>query len=149
MGDTALGIKRMHLGLASMPVTARIVEVDALGRASVTFPGCETPVPARCAAAPTAVPPRDQIVGVEVLIVFEDADARRPLIVGFVRDALWPTETCVPSKVLVEATDEVVIRCGKGSLSMTADGRVVLKGTRVTSRATEANKLRGAVVLIN
>jgi hypothetical protein len=151
MGDISLGMKLLGMGTGSMPVGARIAGVDDAGRASVIFLGAEAPVPARCTVAPSGIPPRGEIDGAEVLIVFEDGDARRPVIIGFVRDMLWgpqaPAE--VHTKVLIEGEEEVVIRCGKSSLSMSADGRVVIKGTRVTSRATEANKVRGAVVLIN
>ena len=43
----------------------------------------------------------------------------------------------------------MVIRCGEGSITLTKDGRLVLKGRELVSRATEANKIRGALVSIN
>lgn len=150
MGDTPLGLKLLHLGVAGLPVSARIAGVDEAGRASVVLLGAEEPIQARCAAAESTIPPRTQIEGAEVLVVFEDGDPRRPVITGFVRDALWSlAPASPPPKVLVEGENEVVLRCGEGTILMTADGRIVIKGTRVTSRATEANKVRGAVVLIN
>jgi len=96
--------------------------------------------------------------------VFDGGNARRPIIVGFVRDSLRTgidpgkipesANGIVPQKihatsVLIEGDREIVLQCGRGSISLSADGRIVIKGTRLTSRASETNKVRGAVVLIN
>lgn len=151
MGDTPLGIRLLRMSMASTPVVAHVVNVDEAGCAWLRIRGIDEPVRARCAVASAALPPRDQVVGAEVVVVLEDGDAGRPIIMGFVRESLWghaASATTLPT-VLIEGSDEVALRCGKASISLAADGRIVIKGTRLTSRATEANKVRGAVVLIN
>ena len=151
MGDTPLGIKLLRMGMSGKPAVAHVVSVDESGHAWVRIRSIDEPVRARCAVASAALPPRDEVVGAEVVIVLEEGEADRPIITGFVRESLWGlSETAAAQpNVLIEGIEEVALRCGKASISLTADGRIVIKGTRLTSRATEANKVRGAIVLIN
>jgi hypothetical protein len=50
---------------------------------------------------------------------------------------------------VIEGRDEVVLRCGQGSITLRADGKIVIKGTQLVSRASDTNKIRGASVQIN
>lgn len=164
MGDTPLGLKwlgkDMGYGAADAPTCGKLAEVDEDGRAWVSFEGAAKPVQARCAVAESALPAREELAGAAVLLVFEERDPARPIIIGFVRERLWAAKPAVQappqqdvhivqSKVLIEGHEELTLRCGQGAITMTADGRVTIKGTRLTSRASETNKVRGAVVLIN
>ena len=86
-----------------------------------------------------------------------------PVILGVVSQRLWETrevEAQLPAgearsvqvdKKLVhlEATEEIRLTCGKSSLVMRRDGSVVVRGVTITTRATQANKIRGATVSIN
>ena len=146
---------------ASMHPTAAcvgtIVSLDGDGRPFVSFDGCESIVARVCTTDPG--PGGEQgPIGASVLLVFDDEDRSRPVIVGFVRDTLAPVDRAGDieralqldaSSLRLEARDEVVLHCGLGSLTIRADGKVVLRGTRVVSRASETNKIRGASVLIN
>jgi len=49
----------------------------------------------------------------------------------------------------IVAEDSLELRCGKSSIVLYRDGRIVVKGTRVTSRASGENKIRGSSVSIN
>ena len=49
----------------------------------------------------------------------------------------------------LEASDEIRLTCGKSSLVMRRDGTVVVRGVTITTRATQANKIRGATVSLN
>lgn len=156
MGDTPLGLKLLGLDMADGPVCGRLADVDDQGRAWVEFAGSAGRVNARCVVPEAALPAREALHGASVLLVFEDHDPARPIIVGFVRDRLWTSgsevrEAVAPvsAKVIIEGEEELVLRCGQGSISMTADGRIVIKGTRLVSQARETNKVRGAAVLIN
>jgi hypothetical protein len=141
-----------------------LVGVDEDGRPLVRFPGAPfNAAPARLAVS--APRPSDEEVrnGVGVVLIFEDGDARRPIVVGMVRDrfelpaagpvALVSEETRTlslnGSAVIVEGQDEIVLKCGLGSLTIRANGQIVIKGTRLISRASETNKIRGAAVHIN
>lgn len=131
-----------------------IVEVDKAGRATVDYPGnTHGPMPARSAIRLRAGELEAAGARPAVLLLFEDRAARRPVIVGLVGDSLLAPrepETVVESDRLVfSGRREVVIRCGDGSITLTADGRLVIKGRELVSRAKELNRIRGATVAIN
>jgi hypothetical protein len=52
-------------------------------------------------------------------------------------------------RVLIDAKDEVVIRCGKASITLRRNGRVVIRGTFVETRAEGVNRIKGGSVQIN
>ena len=49
----------------------------------------------------------------------------------------------------VEAADELVLRCGQASLTLRADGKVVVRGTHILSHATGPHRLKGGSFSIN
>lgn len=91
-----------------------------------------------------------------VLLLFEEGDPGRPIVVGLVRDQ---ASTVVPSppieveadgrRVEVEASDELVLRCGQASLVLRRNGRVIIRGTYVETRSKGVNRIKGGSVLIN
>lgn len=106
----------------------------------------------------------DLRVGAAVLVVFENADAALPIIIGMLdaRPANLRQKTELPaarelvshcavdgSRVLLDAQREIVLRCGKSSITLRADGKIVLRGREIVSRAEESNRIKGSTVSIN
>jgi len=100
----------------------------------------------------------------EVLLVFEHGDLKRPIITALMAQPDDPNVSLElvetdpePSKdiridgkrITIEADDEVVIKCGPGSIQLQKDGRIILKGIRILSRAKGVNKIKGGAVRIN
>lgn len=147
-------VQRLPVGLGDVRVGTIVEIVD--GRPHVTLGGDAAPVPARvaCTAPPGLGSPHDWLDR-PVLLLLEEGDPQRPIIVGLVGDTLpgftaGTTDVEVDGRrVMLEGREQVVLRCGDASITLTADGQVVVKGTRVVSRASESNKIRGATVLIN
>ncbi len=52
-------------------------------------------------------------------------------------------------KVRIDGKEEIVLRCGKASITMRRNGRIVIRGVQVESRATGRNRIKGGAVLIN
>lgn len=52
-------------------------------------------------------------------------------------------------RVRVQAEHEVVIACGKASITLRANGRVIIKGTHVESNSEGTNRIKGGQVRIN
>ncbi|PWY36401.1 DUF6484 domain-containing protein [Pseudomonas sp. RW409] len=99
---------------------------------------------------------RNDHVGREVLLMFEQADQSRPIIIGVLRtkenrpQALVPLEVRYDGgRVLLDADTELVLRCGKSHLTLRQDGRVEVYGETIVTRAAGANKVQGGSVQLN
>ena len=97
-------------------------------------------------------------VGQDVVLGFELRDPSRPIIMGVVRgQSEWPlSET--PGQVTLEADGqrmvvvadrELVLRCGKASVSLRYDGRVEIRGENILTQAAGPNRIRGGSVELN
>ncbi len=98
-----------------------------------------------------------------VLLVFEGGNPAEPIIIGCLGDMVdldsqeepvvslnRPQEALLDGKkVTLNATEEIVLSCGKSSITLTKDGKVVVKGKRVISRASESNKIKGSSISLN
>lgn len=100
----------------------------------------------------------------KVLLVFENDRPECPIIIDTLHTATTETEDVQkldvevgrPQEVTVDgkrisfnALEEVVLRCGKASITLTSEGRVIIRGAHVVSRSTGANKIKGGSVQIN
>jgi len=128
------------------------------------------PLPARsiCALDAEAITAavRD---GRGVLLCFEDGRDDAPIIVGLIQPLpcveTSEPETSVmidgldgvdgvdgqptPQRLQLEGRDEVVLRCGKASITLRRNGRVVIRGTYLESRSRGVNRVKGGSVEIN
>lgn len=162
-GLTASRLTEITAGGEPSVYVGGIVEITADGCPIVRYGDAGTRSPARLAMS-GGPSERQDWIGLPVLLVLENGDPDRPIIVGLVRDTLPPPETTrtvgdgtgpaqsveIDGKaVTLEGRESVVIRCGEASITLRANGEVVVKGRRLTSRAAETNKIRGASVLIN
>lgn len=105
----------------------------------------ERPVVARM----TSPPPLGAAPGAEVLLVFEEERPDRPIVVGWLRSADSAEVHVDGTRIELTAADEVVLRCGEASLTLRRNGRVVLRGAYVETRARGVNRIRGGSVSIN
>lgn len=119
----------------------------------VVYPGnrSETAVMARSTAALSNVD-----IGRDVALMFENGDPGRPLIVGPIvkpSDAPDPrvgaTEDSEPEHLEFTASQAIVLRCGKASLTLTRAGKILLRGAYIFSRSTGVNKIKGGSVQLN
>ena len=129
------------------PQTGLLVDVGADGSAKVDYCGNDLgPIAARM-----AIPSARK--GDTVLLVFDQGDPARPIIIGIVRDRFeksYPNRLRMAAReIVLEGADEVSLRCGESSLTLRKDGKTVLKGNEVISRASRTNRIRGATVQIN
>jgi hypothetical protein len=106
----------------------------------------------------TALVEKDK--GREVVLLFEDGDPKRPIIVGVLQPsptkgaendtAVRPPAVEIDGERLIyTAGQEIVLRCGKASIQLLSDGTVRIKGSNVLSRASATNRIRGGNVQIN
>ena len=86
-------------------------------------------------------------------LLFEEGDARRPLVVGRIvdpgRKSAAPVIRRDGEVVRVQAAERLELRCGKASVVMTADGRITIRGSTLVSHASASNRIRGGSVHLN
>ncbi len=143
-----------------------IAGVTPEGHPRVGFPGSPDDLP----AASTVEGSRAELEAAAarrqpVVLLFEEGDPERPIVVGFVVTAApreaphlveagpgagWPEVAEVDGKrVCIEGADEVVLVCGKASITLRRTGRIVVRGTHVETDADGVNRIKGASVRIN
>ncbi|WP_229417946.1 hypothetical protein [Pseudoduganella buxea] len=52
-------------------------------------------------------------------------------------------------RVVLEAAHEIELRCGEAALILSADGRIELRGTYITSQASATQRILGGSVNVN
>ena len=52
-------------------------------------------------------------------------------------------------KVVVSAQRELVLRCGKASITLTSAGKILIRGAYVLTRSSGVNRIQGGSVQIN
>jgi len=106
----------------------------------------------------------------QVLLTFEAERSDRPIIVGWMHrvpkpsiappalppagpDTPRPVPGFVPvvdgKRLVLEAQDEVVLRCGEASITLRRNGRLSIRGVFVETRARFVNRIKGGSVQIN
>jgi hypothetical protein len=97
-------------------------------------------------------------IGREVLVMFEGGDAARPIITGVLRDAQGTAlDTPVGQvevdadgeRLIVSAKQQLVLRCGKASITLTKAGKVLIQGAYVSSRSSGVNRIKGGSIQLN
>jgi hypothetical protein len=97
-------------------------------------------------------------IGRPVVLMFECGDPFRPIIMGVLREgAGWPLEQkpdqvevdADGKRMIVSAREELVLRCGKASITLTKAGKVLIKGSYLLSRSSGVNRIKGGSVQLN
>lgn len=87
----------------------------------------------------------------DALVVYTDDGV--PVITALLANPT-ATEPCIDvhvdgQRVELVAHEELTLRCGDACISLTKDGRVIVRGVQVETRAKGANRIRGGTVEIN
>ena len=97
-------------------------------------------------------------IGAQLVLMFEDADPQRPLVMGVLRGPSQLPLTPEPGHVeldadgqrlIVSAKEQLVLRCGKASITLTKAGKVLIEGSYISSRSTGVNRVKGGSVQLN
>lgn len=121
----------------------------------VLYPGHtnDAPVVARSAIDIPSTRSRSQVV-----LVFEEGDPAKPIIIGILRKDHRSVDDEQSSTVDVEvdgerlsitAREQIVLRCGLASITLTRAGKVLIRGQYVSSRSAGVNRIKGGTVQIN
>ena len=140
---------------ASGPRVGKVIAIDSQGRPLLAYAGMPKPGPSRSSSKPRAasaegIPARSTVrvtaadAGREALIAFENGDLGLPIVTGLLQA---PEE--LPARIEVQAGKELVLKCGPASITLTKDGRIVIRGADVLTRSSGSNRIKGGSVHIN
>lgn len=157
-GQLAPLLERARHPLPAAPgvVVGELLGIAEQGRVPlVTFPGQPTPA---AVAARAALDLHAAHVGHPVVLVFEDGDPSKPIVIGVLRGTEgWPLDDAPGqvevdadgARLIVSAREQLVMRCGQASITLSKDGEVAIKGTRLSSHSSGVNRIKGGSVELN
>ncbi len=127
---------------------------NEFGEPLVDYPGspAKQALPSR-----TTMQWTEKDLGKQVVLMFERGNPRKPIMLGFLQTPQpqpaprsLPAEPILDGERLVFTADkEIVLRCGKASLTLTQAGKVLLRGAYLLSRSSGVNRIKGGSVQIN
>jgi hypothetical protein len=121
----------------------------------VLFPGQTGSAAVR---ARTVVDLHGPHIGQPVVLMFDGGNASRPIVMGVLRQAEgWPIADrpaqvevdADGERLIISAKEQLVMRCGKASITLTKAGKVLIQGSYVSSRSTGVNRVKGGSVQLN
>ncbi len=131
-------------------VVGILLGFDEYGGALVDYPGNPAGAGIQARAVPVLY---SDDCGREAVLVFENCDPERPIIVGL----LHPVDHR-PVKVVAEvdeqnieitAKNRITLRCGEASITLTRSGKVLIRGKYLLSRSSGVNMVQGGSVRLN
>ncbi len=130
-----------------------VVGFDAERGPAVDFPGnAAGPIPARLLVALDATTLAAAAAGRrQCALLFERGDAGLPLIVGLVETVAAPPRAANIDgrRIVLTGEEEVELRCGEASISLKKNGKLVIRGAYIETRAKGTNRIKGGSVQIN
>jgi len=97
-------------------------------------------------------------IGKQVVLMFENGDPARPVIMGLLRRAEprplpeQPGHVEVDSdgeRLLVSAKEQLVLKCGGASITLTKAGKVIVQGTYISHHASGVIRIKGGSIQLN
>lgn len=114
-------------------------------------------------------------IGREAAILFANGDPTKPVIIGLIHNSLsemldnytdvdvanqTPEETHISGdkledltvdgkRIVIEGHEEIVLKCGASSITLTREGKILIRGKYLMNRSTGVNRILGGTVQIN
>lgn len=102
-------------------------------------------------------------IGLSAVLLFEQGDPSKPIVMNLLVEPVTDMPRIVTAesqtqhiqmsidgrRLTLSAQKEIVLQCGKASITLTSAGKVIIRGTYVVSRSSGVNKIKGGSVQIN
>ena len=136
-------------------IIGTLLEQAENGQPMVQYPGnpSDEPLPAISTVQMT-----EQDLHHEVALSFVEGNPTRPVILGLIQKIGPQQQTTTDEKVNVHldgekltltADREIVLKCGKSSITLTRAGKIIVKGAYLSNYSTGVNRIKGGSVQIN
>jgi hypothetical protein len=113
-------------------------------------------------AARSIVDLSESELGCHVVLAFESGDRGAPIVMGVLQEPNGrinrpnraPVAPAAESErqretLTLTAKQEIVLRCGQASVTLTRAGKILLRGAYLLSRSSGVNRIKGGSVQIN
>ena len=137
-------------------VIGLLLGINELGQPLVAYPG-NPDESARIALSSAQLTTKD--VGCEVALLFEGGDPQRPLVIGKIQQTRNTTDQeqdesaniveLDGESIVLSAKQNITLKCGKASITLTKAGKVLVRGTYLLNRSSGVNRIKGGSVQIN
>lgn len=143
-------------------VVGRLKAINSEGQPLVNFQENLFPGPIQ---GRSVVQLREADLEQDVVLMFERGDVKRPIIMGVLKSSgerlqksqrgeQSPSAPIVKveldgERVTLSAQKEIVLRCGKASITLTKEGKILIRGAYVSSRSSGPNLIKGGSVQLN
>lgn len=89
-------------------------------------------------------------VGCEFLVTCDRGEVTKPILLNKLTQLSISDERRLPNeKRIISAESELTLKCGKSSITLSENGKVVIRGSYILSRSSGANKIRGGSISLN
>lgn len=156
-------------------ILGTILSIDALGQPKVDFP--QNPENTAISAITTVALQQTEISR-QVALLFNQGDLSQPIVMGLIHSPLQAmldsfeqeqgtsssersqqvelagnikgNNVCIDGKTMIfEAEDEIVFKCGQSSITLTKEGKVLIRGKYLLNRSSGVNRIMGGSVQVN
>lgn len=168
-----------HDGQTSLPAIApgeviigTVMEIDGQGQVLVDFRTNPKQGPI---TAVTTLGISQKLVGRQVALLFAEGDLARPVIMGLIHSPLQdmlesyeitPLDESAPAgsqpmgagvedvtidgkRIVLEGKEEIVLKCGEASITLTRAGKILIRGKYLLNRSEGVNRIMGGSVQVN
>ncbi len=100
----------------------------------------------------------DKDIETDIVLLFENANPFKPIIMGVLCESISKSEVKTKSKMKFESDDdklvfkahkEITLQCGDASITLKEDGKIIIRGAHLVSRSSGVNRIKGGTVQIN
>ena len=153
-------------------IIGSLVGINAQGQPLVDYP--ESPVSQPLPAMST-LGITQQYIGRQVALLFANGNPQKPVIMGIIHSPLHELITAYELKpanaidqestsqeisldkeltvndkrLVIEGKEEIVLKCGDASITLTKAGKILIRGKYVLTRSEGVNRIMGGSVQVN
>lgn len=141
-------------------VIGTLSEPSENGQVMVQYPGIPSGKPLAAISTENLCQKKS---GQEVALGFVNGDPALPIILGLIQKPVGQDHSAVEEtteghsvnvkidgeRLTLSAEREIVLQCGKSSITLTRAGKVILKGAYLSTHSTGVNRIKGGSVQIN